>query len=130
MGERRQLPPQIRRIELGSRSGGKPVIRYQLTVDTGVVDGKRKQLRRRYATEREAREALAEIRGRLAQGTYVQPSRLTVGQACDDWLAAKHGLKPSTVHGHRTSLTPVMVELGDVAVQDLTKRHIGICQGV
>ena len=45
-------------------------------------------------------------------------------QACDDWLAAKHGLKPSTVHGHRTSLTPVTVHLGDIAVQDLTKRHI------
>jgi integrase len=124
MAERRQLPPQIRRIELARRSDGKPVVRYQLTVDTGIVDGRRKQLRRRYATEREAREALAEVRGQLAQGSYVQPSQLTVRQACDDWLAAKHGLKPSTVHGHRTSLTPVKVHLGDIAVQDLTKRQI------
>src|ERR1700682_3811087 len=37
---------------------------------------------------------------------------------------ARHGLKPSTLHGHRTSLTPVMVHLGDIAVQDLTKRHL------
>ena len=124
MAERRQLPPQIRRVELARRSDGKPVVRYQLTVDTGIVDGRRKQFRRRYATEREAREALAEVRGQLAQGSYVQPSQLTVRQACDDWLAAKHGLKPSTVHGHRTSLTPVTVHLGDIAVQDLTKRHI------
>jgi integrase len=124
MAERRQLPPQIRRLELARRSDGKPVVRYQLTVDTGIIDGRRKQFRRRYATEREAREALAEVRGQLAQGSYVQPSPLTVRQACDDWLAAKHGLKPSTVHGHRTSLTPVKVHLGDIAVQDLTKRHI------
>jgi len=124
MAERRQLPPQIRRLELGRRSDGKPVIRYQLTVDTGIVDGRRKQLRRRYATEREAREALAEVRGQLTQGSYVQPSQLTVREACDDWLAAKHGLKPSTVHGHRTSLSPVKVHLGDIAVQDLTKRQI------
>ena len=96
MAERRQLPPQIRRIELARRSDGKPVVRYQLTVDTGIVDGRRKQFRRRYATERDARDALAEIRGQLAQGSYVQPSQLTVRQACDDWLAAKHGLKPST----------------------------------
>ena len=41
-----------------------------------------------------------------------------------DWLAAKRGLKPSTLHGHRTSLTPVMVHLGEIAVQDLTERHI------
>jgi integrase len=122
--ERRQLPPQIRRVELARRSDGKPVVRYQLTVDTGIVDGRRKQFRRRYATEREAREALAEVLGQLAQGSFVQPSQLTVRQACDDWLAAKHGLKPSTVHGHRTSLTPVTVHLGDIAVQDLTKRHI------
>ena len=124
MAERRQLPPQIRRVELARRSDGKPVVRYQLTVDTGIVGGKRKQLRRRNATEREARDALDEVRGQLTQGSYVQPSQLTVRQACDDWLAAKHGLKPSTVHGHSTSLTPVKVHLGDIAVQDLTKRHI------
>lgn len=124
MAERRQLPPQIRRIELAHRSGGKPVVRYQLTVDTGLVDGKRKQLRRRYSTEREARQALAEIRGQLAQGSYVRPSRLTIRQACEDWLASKQGLKPSTVHGHKTSLTPVIDQLGDIAVQELTRRHI------
>ena len=72
MSERRQLPPQIRRVELASRSGGKPVVRYQLTVDTGLMDGKRKQLRRRYATEKEARAALAEILGQVAAGRYVR----------------------------------------------------------
>ena len=71
MVERRQLPPQIRRVELASRVGSKPVVRYQLTVDTGIVDGKRKQLRRRYRTEKEARAALAEIQGQVTAGTYV-----------------------------------------------------------
>jgi hypothetical protein len=51
MVERRRLPPQIKRIELDERNGGRPVVRYQLIVDVGVVDGKRKQLRKRYATE-------------------------------------------------------------------------------
>ena len=46
MVERRQLPPQIKRVELAQRDGGRAVIRYQLTVDVGVVDGKRKQLRK------------------------------------------------------------------------------------
>jgi len=81
MAERRQLPPQIRRVELARRAGSKPVVRYQLTVDTGTADGKRKQLRRRYRTEREARAALAEIQGQVNAGTYVQPSTLTVEQA-------------------------------------------------
>lgn len=76
MAERRHLPPQIRRVELGQRDGKKPVVRYQLTVDTGAVDGKRKQLRRRYRTEKEARAALAEIQGQVAGGTCVQLYRM------------------------------------------------------
>lgn len=81
MAERRQLPPQIRRVELTRRAGRKPLVRYQLTVDTGSVDGKRKQVRRRYKTEKEARSALAEILGQVNAGAYVQPSTLTVEQA-------------------------------------------------
>jgi integrase len=56
MAERRHLPPQVRRVELTQRAGAKPVVRCQLTVDTATVDGKRKQLRRRYRTEKEARK--------------------------------------------------------------------------
>jgi integrase len=124
MTERRQLPPQIKRVELAQRDGGRPVIRYQLTVDVGVVDGKRKQLRKRYATEKEARAALDSVRGDVAKGTYVHPSKVTLAEACEDWLAAKHGLKPSTLHGHRVNLAAALAVLGDVEVQKLNKRHI------
>jgi integrase len=124
MAERRQLPPQIKRVELAARDGGRPVVRYQLTVDVGVVDGKRKQLRKRYKTEREARAALDAVRGDVAKGTYVHPSKITVAQACEDWLASKHGLKPSTLHGHRANLAPALAALGEVEVQKLSKRHI------
>jgi len=106
MAERRQLPPQIRRVELARRSGGKPVVRYQLTVDTGLLDGKRKQLRRRYATEKEARAALAEIQGQVAAGRYVHPSKLTVEQACADWLLSRHQVKPTTAPATSTSCSP------------------------
>ena len=60
---RRQLPPQIKKIEVVDRKTGKPAVRYQVTVDAGVntETGKRQQVRRRYATEREARAALAEV---------------------------------------------------------------------
>jgi integrase len=122
--QRRQLPPQIKRVELGQRAGGRPVVRYQLTVDVGVVDGKRKQYRKRFATEKEAREALDGIRGDVARGTYVHPTKVTLAQACEDWLAAKHGLKASTLHGHRVNLAAAIEVLGDVDVQKLTKRHL------
>jgi integrase len=75
MAERRQLPPQIKGVELGQRDGGRAVVRYQLTVDVGLVDGKRKQLRKRFATEREARAALDAVRGEVSRGTYVHPTK-------------------------------------------------------
>lgn len=107
MAERRQFPPQIRRVELSQRVGAKPVVRYQLTVDTGTVDGKRKQLRRRYRTEKEARKSLAEIQGQVASGSYVQPSTLTVEQACTDWLRSRHKIRPTTAAGYEHVLQPV-----------------------
>lgn len=124
MSERRQLPPQIRRVELTRRSGGKPVVRYQLTVDTGLLDGKRKQLRRRYGTEKEARAALAEILGQVAAGRYVHPSKLTVEQACADWLLSRHKIRPTTAASYEYILQPLRSELGEVAIQSLTRRHI------
>ena len=32
---RRQLPPQIKKIEVTDRRSGKTVVRYQVTVDAG-----------------------------------------------------------------------------------------------
>ncbi len=34
--KRQQLPPQIRKITVTDRSTGKPVVRYQVTVDAGI----------------------------------------------------------------------------------------------
>jgi len=124
MVERRQLPPQIKRIELARRAGGRPVVRYQLTIDVGTVDRKRKQLRRRYATEREAREALDEIRGEVAKGTYVHPSALTVEEACANWLMSRHGIKPKSKSGYDGVLAPVRAELGQLPVQKLTRGDV------
>ena len=116
MAERRQLPPKVRRVELARRAGSKPVVRYQLTVHTAIVGGKRKQLRRRYRTEKEARAALAEIQGQVNRGSYVQPSTLTVKQACAEWLRSRHKIRPTTAAGYEYVLQPVRSELGDLAV--------------
>lgn len=123
---RRQLPPQIKRIELEKRMNGRPVVRYQLTVDVGEVDGQRKQFRKRYATEKQARAKLDEIRGQVAAGTYVHPSTRTVAQACEDWLAGKRAADraESTLDGYVEKLSVVVAELGDVEVQKLTKRQL------
>lgn len=126
MAERRQLPPQIKRVELEARRGGRQVIRYQLTVDVGVVDGKRKRFRKRYPTEKEARDALDKIRGDVAKGMYVHPTERTVTQAVDDWLAGKIAADraESTTDGYAEKLSVVLDQLGDTEIQKLTKRHL------
>lgn len=134
---RAQLPPQIRKITIRDRKTGKSLTRYQVTVDTGTrtvvkknADGttgtvtRRTQTRRRYATESEARIALAETINSVNNGVYVHTSQLTLQAAIETWLESKHSLKPSTLHGHRTNLQPAITELGDVAVQKLRKADI------
>src|ERR1700687_6322244 len=117
MVERRQLPPQIKRIELTRRTGGRPIVRYQLTVDIGIVDGKRKQLRKRSASEQEARKALDEIRGDVAKGTYVHATALTVDKAIEDWLLSRHGIKAKSKSGYAGVRAPVRSELGHLHVR-------------
>jgi integrase len=124
MANRHQLPPQIKRVELSRRAGGRPVVRYQLTVDVGTADGKRKQLRKRYATEEAARKALDEIRGKVANATYVHPTTITVDQAIEDWLLSRHGIKAKSKSGYAGVLAPVRSELGHLPVQKLTRRDV------
>lgn len=51
----RQLPPQIRKLFDTDRRTGRSLVRYEVTVDTGLspATGKRRQARRRYPTEKE-----------------------------------------------------------------------------
>jgi integrase len=126
MSQRQQLPPQIKKIEVRDRTTGKVVVRYQVTVDAGhdPGSGRRRQIRRRFATEANARAELAALQAGVAAGTYVHASRLTVGEACTAWLASKHALKPSTVAGHQVSLAPLRSELGHIEIQKLTKADL------
>jgi integrase len=123
---RQQLPPQIKKISARDRGTGKAVIRYQLTVDTGTdpETGRRRQIRRRFTTEAEARSELAKVQGAVTAGTFVHSSKLTVDQACEAWLLSKHSLKPSTLRGHRLTLDALRAELGHVEVQRLSKADI------
>jgi integrase len=123
---RQQLPPQIKKIEVTDRKTGKPGVRYQVTVDAGhdPESGKRRQIRRRFATEAKARAELASVQAGVTTGTYAHASKLTVDQACEAWLVSKHSLKPSTLRGHRVSLGPLRDVLGHIPVQQLTKADL------
>ncbi len=120
---RRQLPPQIKKIEVLDRKTAKTVVRYQLTVDAGLnpETGKRQQVRRRYATEKQARDALAEVGDTAAKGMFVARSAVTVETLCVDWLASLHNARATTVNAYRFSLAPLREHHGDLPVQKLTR---------
>lgn len=122
---RQQLPPQIKKVDVGDRKTGKRVVRYQLTVDAGqAADGRRRQVRRRYASEREARKALAEITGGAIDGTFVARSVLTIEKACRDWLAGMHDIEPTTRAAYTHALKPLRDRHGEMPVQQLTKSRL------
>lgn len=123
---RRQLPPQIRKVEVLDRSTGKPVVRYRVKVDVGphLVTGARQQAKRHCRTEAEARKVLSELQNRAATGTYVSPSKLTVDQLCEDYLAGRHNLRESSRSKLEYDLAPLRERHGKLPVQKLTKAHI------
>ena len=123
MSSRRQLPPQIKKIEVADRRTGKTVVRYQITVDSGVnpQTGKRHQVRRRHATEKQARDALAQITQQVSTGTFVPRKAVTVGQLCDDWIASLHNARATTINAYRFSLAPLRERHGNLPAQKLTR---------
>ena len=121
MTTRRRLPPGARWVTLPSGAR-----RVELVVDVGrdPATGKRRQTRRRYATLDEAIAAYNEIRGAVRAGTYVGRSTVTVGELCDEWLAGRRKVRPSTLAGYRDALKPVVAAYGALPAQRLTKRHL------
>jgi hypothetical protein len=123
---RQQLPPQIKKMTVTDRRLGKSVLRYQVTVDAGANPhtGRRQQVRRRNATEREARAALAEIADATAKGQFVGRSNLTVDQMCADYLASRHKLRASSLSKLQYDLDPLRQRYGPVLVQRLSKAQL------
>ena len=120
---RRQLPPQIKKIEVTDRKTGKTVVRYQLTVDAGMnpETAKRQQVRRRYATEKLARRALAEVSQQVSADAFVPRKAVTVEALCVDWIASLHNARATTVNAYRFSLAPLRERHGDLPAQKLTR---------
>ncbi|MBO0884311.1 MAG: site-specific integrase [Mycobacterium sp.] len=123
---RRQLPPQISKLEVTDRRTGKPVVRYEMVVDTGrdPETGKRGQIRRRFANEQEARKALSEVQDQVAKGDYVPRKAVTVAEIIADWLASLHSVRAVTRAGYEYDVAPVRERFGTLPVQNLTRKHL------
>jgi integrase len=123
---RQQLPPQIRKVEVLDRKSGKTVVRYELRADGGLdpVTGQRRQVKRRYDSEKAARAALAEIGDQAVKGTFVARAALTVEQICADYLIGRHNLRQTSSAKLEYDLGPLRERYGDLPVQRLTKSHL------
>jgi integrase len=123
---RNQLPPQIRKLDVLDRKAGKTVVRYEVRVDGGVnpTTGQRQQIKRRFATEKQARAALAEISDQAVTGAFVARAALTVEQACADYLIGRHNLRQTSSAKLEYDLGPLRQRHGDLPVQRLTKAHL------
>ncbi|HUZ00751.1 MAG TPA: Arm DNA-binding domain-containing protein, partial [Thermomicrobiaceae bacterium] len=101
-------------------------VRYRLVVDIGRDEnGKRKQLTRTFDTQREAREALSQVRHETNLGTYVKPSKETVNTYVDNYLkGATRGRRASTKRNYEDAFRPVRERLGTRSLQSITKADI------
>lgn len=85
---------------------------WYFVVDLTAPDGRRRQLRRRgFPTKKAAAAALAEVVADQHRGTFVRPTRTTVGAyLLEEWLPAKlHTLKPSTTDAYEQLIRAYVV---------------------
>jgi integrase len=99
--------------------------KYRLIVDMGKrPNGARHQHCQTFDTLKEAKAKQAQIRDGRETGTLIKPTKTTVGQAIDTWLAGRRNLRPATQRNYRHALELVSKRLGHVQLQALGKAQL------
>lgn len=107
----------IRKVTLADGS-----TRYRVVVDVGVrPDGRRDQRTSTHRTLKEARASVARIRSQVDTGVYITPSKATVSDYLDGWLAGKRNIKASTRSGYKHALKPVRRRIGQRRIEQVRK---------
>ncbi|WP_405135443.1 tyrosine-type recombinase/integrase [Nocardia sp. NBC_01388] len=115
---RRSEPIDVRTSKNGVKS-------YHFLVDVGLkADGTRDRRRFTYDTKTEARREYRRITTEVAEGRYVAPTKTTVGAHIKAWLDGRRDVRRVTVEGYRHALKPVVDRLGELPLQQLTKKHV------
>jgi integrase len=102
---------------------------YSVVLDLGRgPDGKRvRRWHSGFRTKRDAERARVELLARVDQGSYVEPSRLSVAVFLrEQWLPGlAPQVRPTTLHGYRTNLERYVVpRIGATLLQRLTPAHL------
>ena len=107
------------------RVGKNGAVSYQLTVESpSGIGGKRN---RNYATvkgtKKQAEAVLRQMISEVESQTYVRPSKITVAEWMDEWMATYiiNSRSVTTIDGYKNQIENYLVPaLGDVYLQDLT----------
>lgn len=76
---------------------------YSICTDEILPTGKHKYIYGPYfATKKEAKEAEAIAISQLSQGTYIEPSKVTVNELLDAFIASKSDLSPGSLYPMRS----------------------------
>jgi integrase len=92
-----------------------------------AVTGKRKQKwHSGFKTKRDAERAMTDILSRLDQGTYVEPTKLTLGGYLDEWLAqTRSTIRPSTYSTYKSLVEKtIKPKLGSLPLQSVTAARL------
>ena len=101
---------------------------YQARITSGYdANGKQKRQAKYFKTKKEAKEWLAGVKSERDKGTYIEPSKMTVGQWVDVWMVEykEKSLKPTTLRYYsiyiRLYIKPM---LGDIKLQALRRDSV------
>lgn len=98
--------------------------RWFFVVDLPAGDKRRQVRRRGFATRDDAQAALDELRSSVRAGTFVEPTKTTLGQYLSLWLdgLAVGGKRATTIDGYRRTLRAYVLDadVGQVPLQALS----------
>ncbi|MBR1862636.1 MAG: Arm DNA-binding domain-containing protein [Ruminococcus sp.] len=101
---------------------GKPT--YQAIIERGFdSNGKRIRETKTFPTRKEAEAYYNAQMNAINNGTYIEPSKMTVSQALDEWLATEveSRLAISTVASYKVNIeNHIRPALGNIPLQKLT----------
>lgn len=100
--------------------------RYRVVLDTAPKGAPRRQVTRTFITLREARDFVNETRDRVHKGNFTAPSKVTVAELAERWLAEREaeseagGIREVSVNGYRSALHAALLHIGEKPAQGLT----------
>lgn len=101
---------------------------YQVVLEDGAdAQGKRQKKHKSFKTKKEAQAFLNKTLAEYNQGSYIEPSKLTVADVVLEWLTtyAMPRLAPTTIAGYKVNLEKhTLPYIGHILVQQLTPLQV------